>query len=162
MRGPIEKNPKIEADVQLLLGRFRDLLPDGRIVLHSEIESLLKMPHTLGRYHTVTRGWRRVVFEEQHVFLDGRSAQGQGFKALTPDEMVRFSHREVRSVGRKLRKAIAVAALPDPSELSANTRLFQARLMVAVEQISSTHKRVLIDLSRGMQAPRQLPRAKVG
>lgn len=158
--GPFKKNPRIESDVQLLLGRFRDLLPDGRTIEHQEIEKLLQMSKSNARYQTVTKKWRDIVFHEQHVFLDGRSAFGEGFKALTPEEMIRFSHREVRSVGRKLRKAIRVAALPDPSELTMGSRLFQARLMVAVEQISSTHKRVLIDLSKAMQPTPQLPRGE--
>jgi hypothetical protein len=153
-----EKNPRIDADVQLLLGRFRDLIPDGRVIPHEEIERLIKLNRQSSRYLTVTRRWRDVEFHEHHVFLDGRAALGHGFKSLTPEEMVRYSHRTVRQVGRKLQKAIRVAALPDPSELTADSRIFQARLMVAVEQITSTHKRVLIDLSKAMQPPRTLPR----
>lgn len=159
MNPKFEKNPRIEADVQLLLGRFRTLLPNGDVIAHEEIERLLKMQRRSGRYQTVTRKWRDIAFHEQHVFLDGLSAQGKGFKVLTPDEMIRFAHKRVRQVGRKLKQAIAVAALPDPSELTAGSRIFQARLMVAVEQISSTHKRVLIDLSKALQPQRQLPRA---
>ncbi len=158
MAARFERNPRIDTDVQLLLGRFRDLIPDGRVVAHTEIENLLRIPRRSARYLTVTRKWRDVVFNEYHVYLDGRAAHGDGFRALTPEEMVRFGHRTVRFVGRQLRKAIKVAALPDPSELSANSRLFQARFMVAVEQITSTHRRVLIDLSKAMQPPRQLPR----
>ena len=154
------RNPRIEADVQLLLGRFRDLLPDGRIVAHEEVEALLQLNRKANRYQTVTTRWRRVLLDEQRIFLDGRSALGHGFKSLTPDDMVRYSNRRVRSVGRILKKAIYVAGLPDPSELSSSElRTFQARLFVACEQVLSTHRRVLVDLTKAMQPPRQLPRA---
>jgi hypothetical protein len=159
MGARFEKNPRIDADVQLLLGRFRGLIPDGRLIAHEEIERLLKLNRRSSRYLTVTRKWRDVEFNEHHVFLDGRAALGQGFISLTPEEMIRYSHRTVRQVGRKLQKAIRVNALPDPSELTENSRIFQARLMVAVEQITSTHKRVLIDLSKAMKPPTPLPRA---
>lgn len=158
MGARFEKNPRIDSDVELLLGRFRDLLPDGRVISHGEIENVLRIKRRTSRYLTVTKKWRDVVFNEYHIFLDGRAAHGEGFRALTAEEMVRFGHKTVRLVGRQLRKAIKVAALPDPSELSANSKLFQARFMVAVEQIMSTHKRVLIDLSKAMQPPRALPR----
>jgi hypothetical protein len=72
--------------------------------------------------------------------------------------MIRYSHRAVRAVGRKLQKAIRIAALPDPTELSSDARVYQARLIVAVEQITGTHKRVLIDLSKALKPPQQLPR----
>lgn len=154
------RNPSIEADVTLLLGRFRDLIPDGHLIAHEEIESLLKLSRKQSRYQTVTNRWRRVLLDEQRLFLDGRSALGTGFKVLTPDEMIRYSNRRVRAVGRVLRKAIQVASLPNPDELtSGQLRTYQARLMVAAEQVLGTHRRVLIDLTKALQPPRQLPRA---
>lgn len=155
-----EKNPRVSADVELLLGRFRDLLPDGRVIAHQEIETLLRTPRTSSRYKLVTKKWREIVLRENRVFLDGRSAFGQGFQSLTPDDMIRYSHKRVRQVGRILQKAIRVASLPDPSELrSSETRNYQARLMVACEQIAQAHKHVLLDLTKGLQPPRPLPRA---
>ena len=159
MGARFEKNPRIDSDVQLLMGRFRDLIPDGRVIFHDEIERLLKLNRRSSRYLTVTKKWRDVVFNENHVFLDGRAAQGGGFRVLTPEEMVRYAHKGVRQVGRKLRSLIMVGSLPDPSELSVDAKLFQARLIVAMEQITSTHKRVLIDLSKAMRPPTPLPRA---
>ena len=154
-----ERNPRIDADVELLLGRFRDLVPDGRTILHEEVESLLRIPRTAGRYKTVTTKWRRVILQETRVFLDGRAAQGRGFKVLTPDEMVRYGNREVRAIGRRVRKAILITGLPNPTELSTNElRSYQARLMVACEQIGSAHKRVLFDLTQALRPPAQLPR----
>lgn len=155
----LQRNPRIDADVELLLGRFRDLIPDGRTIAHEEIETLLKLNRRQSRYHTVTNKWRRIILNEQRVFLDGRAAHGAGFVALTPDEMIRYSNRRVRQVGRILRKAIQVASLPDPSELkSSEMRNYQARLFVACEQLVRTHKHVLIDLTKALQPPRQLPR----
>lgn len=152
------RSPRIDADVQVLLGRFRELLPDGRLIAHDEIEPLLKVSRRDSRYHTVTNRWRQILFHEQRIFLDGRSARGQGFIALTPDDMVRYSNKRVRAVGRLLRKAIAIASLPHPSELSSDTRVYQARLLLAAEQVMTTHKRVLVDLSTALKPPRQLPR----
>jgi hypothetical protein len=155
----LQRNPRTDADVELLLGRYRDLLPDGRVIAHEELESLLKLNRKQGRYQTVTNKWRRVLLNEQRVFLDGRAALGAGFVALTPDEMIRYSNKRVRQVGRILRKAIQVASLPDPSELkNSEMRNYQARLFVACEQLVSTHKHVLLDLTKALQPPRQLPR----
>jgi len=160
---PFQKNPRIDADVELLLGRFRDLIPDGRLIAHEEIEGLLKLTRKQSRYRTITAKWRRILLTEQRVFLDGRSATGAGFIALTPDEMIRYSNKRVRQVGRILRKAIQVASLPDPSELkSSEMRNYQARLFVACEQLTRTHKAVLVDLTKALQPPRQLPRAVNG
>ena len=154
-----QRNPRIDADVELLLGRFRDLIPDGRTIAHEEIESLLKLNRKQARYKTVTYKWRRTLLTEQRVFLDGRAALGAGFVCLTPDDMIRYSNQEIRQVGRNLRKAITVAGLPDPSELkSSEMRNYQARLFVACEQLVSTHKHVLLDLTKALQPPRQLPR----
>lgn len=154
-----QRNPRIDADVELLLGRFRDLLPDGRTIAHEEIESLVKLNRKQARYHTVTNKWRQIIFQEQRVFLDGRAALGAGFIALTPDEMVRYSNKRVRAIGRMIRKAIQVAMLPDPSELkSSEMRTYQARLLVAMEEINKTHKSVLLDLTKALQPPRALPR----
>jgi hypothetical protein len=157
----ITRNPKVDADVEVLLGRFRDLIPDGRIIAHQEIESLLRIGRRQGRYQTVTNRWRRILLDEQRVFLDGRAARGQGFKVLTPDEMVRYGNAEIRAVGRKVRKAIKVASLPDPAELTTSElRNYQARLLVACHQVERDHKRVLLDLTRALQPPRALPRAQ--
>lgn len=156
----LQRNPRVDADVELLLGRFRDLIPDGRTIAHEEIESLLKLNRKASRYQTVTKKWRRILLHENRVFLDGRSALGAGFISLTPDEMIRYSNRRVRQVGRIVRKAIMIASLPDPSELkSSETRNYQARLLVACEQLNNTHKHVLFDLTKALQPPRQLPRA---
>jgi len=153
------RSPRIEADVQLLVGRFRDLLPDGRVIRHEDIEQPLGLSRKDSRYQTVTNRWRRVLMEEQRVFLDGRSALGHGFKALTPDDMIRFSNKRVRSVGRLLKKAIEVASLPHPSELRENeTRLYQARLLTAIHQLDSAHRRVVVDLTAALRPPRALPR----
>lgn len=155
-----QRNPRTDADVELLLGRFRDLLPDGRVIAHAEIEALLKMSRKQSRYRTVTDRWRRLLMDEQRIFLDGRSAKGAGFASLTPDEMVRFANKQVRAVGRIIKKAIAVNSLPDPSEIkNSETRNYQARLLLACEQIARTQKHVLLDLTRALQPSRQLPRA---
>jgi len=155
-----DRNPRIDADVQLLLGRFRDLLPDGRLLQHVEIESLLKLTHTSSRYRSVTDKWRRVLFEEQHLYLDGRGGRGLGFVVLTPDEMIRFANRRVRAVGRALHKAIRIIATPRPEDLTDSaTRVYQARLLVVTEQVLNTHKHALLDMTKALRPAPVLPRA---
>jgi|GraSoiStandDraft_4_1057263.scaffolds.fasta_scaffold146857_2 hypothetical protein len=155
-----DRNPRIDADVQLLLGRFRNLLPDGRVLQHVEIEGLLQLTRTSSRYRTVTDKWRRVLFDEQHVFLDGRSAHGEGFTALTPDEMIRFANRRVRAVGKALHKAIKIIATPQPGDLTDNSlRIYQARLLVVTEQVLNTHKHALLDMTKALRPAPVLPRA---
>lgn len=155
-----DRNPRIDADVQLLLGRFRNLLPDGRVLQHVEIETLLKLPRASSRYRTVTNKWRRVLFDEQHVYLDGRAAHGDGFVALTPDEMIRFANRRVRAVGRALGKAIKIIATPRAEDLTDNSlRIYQARLLVVTEQVLQTHKHALLDMTKALRPSPVLPRA---
>jgi len=159
MSQKIIKNPRVAAEVEMLLGRFRDLIPDGRVIAHEEIENLLRINRKQSRYWTVVNKWRKLLIEEQRVFLDGRAANGAGFVSLTPDEMIRYSNKRVRQIGRILRRAITVASLPDPSELkNSETRKYQAQLFVACEQLTRAHKHVLIDLTKALQPPRALPR----
>lgn len=154
-----QRNPRIDADVELLLGRFRDLIPDGRTIAHEEIEALLRLNRKQARYHTVTMKWRRILLQEQRVFLDGRAALGAGYVSLTPDDMIRYSNKRVRAVGRILKTAIQVAGLPHPSELKSNEmRRFQAQLMVTCEEVTKNHKSALLELTKALQPPRALPR----
>ena len=128
----IQKNPAIEADVRLLLTVFPDLLPDGRVILHEQLEATLKMSRLTSRYRTVVTKWRKVVFNERRVELDGRSAEGRGYVVLTPDEMVRYGNRNVRAAGRKIQKAIQVASAPNDEELSTDVRRYRMLLMGAI------------------------------
>ena len=160
MNQKFQRNPRIDADVELLLGRYRDLVQNGRLIPHTELEELLKLERTQHRYRTVIAKWRTILMEEQRIFLDGRSAHGAGFISLTPDEMIRYSNRRVRQVGRSIRKALKVAVLPDPSELtSSELRTYQARLLLACEQLHSAHKHVLVDLTKALRPANPLPRS---
>ena len=150
-------DPRTDADVALLLERFTGLLPDGRLIAHADMEATIHLRRDQSRYRTVLKHWRRVVFQEQRVFLDGRSAEGHGLKALTADEMVRYANREVRAIGRRLKNALLVGATPSDEEISnpAN-RLYRARLLSAAEQIAKAHSRVIRELSTALKPPRQL------
>ena len=157
----IVKNPRIDADVAILVGHFRDVIQDGRVIGHEEIERLLSMNRKHGRYKTVTTKWRRIMETEYRVFLDGRSALGMGFVSLTPDEMIRYSNKRVRQMGRQIRKAIRVASLPDPNALkNSEMRSYQARLLMACEQFARSHKHVLVDLTKIVAPARALPRGQ--
>lgn len=151
------REPRTDIDVKLLIEKFSGLLPDGRLITHEAIEQLLRIGRDKAHYRTVTKHWRKAVFQEQRVWLDGRSADGHGFKALTPDEMVRFANREVRAIGKRLKRALIVAATPSDDEiLDPHTRLYRARLISATEQIAQAHGRVVRELSAALRPPRQI------
>ncbi len=96
----IVRNPLIEADVDRLWHVFADILPDGREIRHEQIEAALRLNRAQSRYRTVVAKWRRRLFDEKRIALDGQIAQGRGFVVLTPDGMVRFGNRRVRAAGR--------------------------------------------------------------
>lgn len=155
----IAKNPRTDADVQLLLMAFPDLLPDGRRITHEQLAAVLRMQKLVSRYRTVVNRWRRIVFHERRVFLDGRIGDGTGFIALTPDNMVRFSNREVRSAGRKLKKAIAVASAPHDDELSEGMLKYRQLLEAAATRIAQEHRSALRGITSALGPMKQLPRA---
>lgn len=154
------KNPRVDADVQLLLTRFREMQPDGRILAHEEVEAVLRVQRRSSYYMTVTRHWRRALFNEQRLYLDGRSAEGHGFKVLTADEMIRFSNKLVRAAGRQLKKSVVIAAAPRDEELiDPNVRAYRARLLSAAEQMIANHGRLIREVGATLRPPTQLPRA---
>jgi hypothetical protein len=154
----IVKNPKTDADVKLLRDVFGRVLPDGTEIAHEQIEAVLRIPHASSRYRAVTHKWRRELFQENGVYLDGRAAEGRGFVALTPDQMIRFANRGVRAAGRKLRRMIAVASAPDDDALSPQLRQYRQALLAATERIAREHRAQLRDVSRSLSSPKQLPR----
>ena len=154
----IMSNPSTNVDVDLLCTVFSDLLPDGREIRHEQIEALLSAPRLSNRYRLVVTKWRRRLFAERTVWLDGIAAQGRGFIALTPDEMVRFGSRGVRHAGRKLRKALAVLSAPADVALSEGIRKNRALLAVAIERIAHESKSALRDVTRALGPQQQLPR----
>lgn len=159
MNMKIVKNPRTEADVQLLLSVFPDVVQDGRRITHEQIEIVLKMTKLTSRYRTVVNRWRRVLFTERRVFLDGRIGDGSGFIALTPDEMVRFANREVRASGRKLKKALAVGSAPNDAELSVGMLKYRQLLEAAMLRIAQEQRTVLRAVSKALPPMKQLPRA---
>lgn len=153
----IIKNPNTDADVQVLRTVFPDLLPDGREITHEQIEAALRESRKSSRYKRTVSKWRRQLFAERRVFLDGQVASGRGFVALTPDEMVRFANRRVREVGRKLRKAIAVASAPNDAELSEDVRRYRGLLETALVKMAHEHRTTLRDVTRALAPMKQLP-----
>jgi hypothetical protein len=158
----IAKNPATDADVSLLLTVFPDLIPDGRRITHEQLESVLKMSRLNSRYRTVVNRWRKLLFIERRVYLDGRIGDGTGFAVLTPDEMVRFANREVRSAGRKLKKAIAVASAPNDDELSVGMLRYRQLLEAAAVRIAQEHRSALRAVSKALEPMKQLPRVAGG
>lgn len=150
---------KTDADVRTLLEKIPDVVSDGRIIAHETIEALIGLTRDQNRYRTVTKHWRRALWQERQVFLWGPAAEGHGFKALTPDEMIRFSNREVRHTGRRLKRALLIAATPRDEEITdTQMRVYRARLLSATEQITHAHGRVLRELSQALLPPRQIKR----
>ena len=158
MNVTIQKDPRNDADVALLLKVFADILPDGRKISHEQIETVLRLNRASSRYRTIVTRWRRLIFVERRVFLDGRAAEGAGFVALTPDEMVRYANREVRASGKKLKKAIAVASAPNDDELSADMLRYRRLLEAATVKIAAEHRHALKDVSKALAPMKQLPR----
>lgn len=159
MRTKIVKNPRTDVDVELLRKVFPDLLPDGREVLHSQIESVLGSSRLTSRYKRVVTKWRRGLLLERSVWLDGMLADGRGFVALTADEMTRFGNRAVRATGRKLQRAIAVVMAADEHELSESARLWRGKLIMAMEKMTADQRAALRDISKALRPIKQLPRA---
>jgi hypothetical protein len=155
----IERNPSTDADVQRLLSIFPDLLPDGQRITHEQLEAVLSLSRLSSRYRTVVRRWRRITLSERRVFLDGRIGDGSGFVTLTPDQMVRYANREVRSAGRKMKKAIAIASAPNDEELSADVLKYRQLLAAATLRIAKEHRAALQDVGRALRPMKQLPRA---
>jgi len=158
----IVRNPRTEVDVQRLCEVFPDLLPDGRQIRHEQLEALLSANRASARYRTVVQKWRKRVFEDRRVYLDGRAALGAGFIALTPDEMVNFGIKGVREVGRKLKKALAVMSAPDDAELDEANRRRRGILEAAVLKLAAEQRHTLRDISKALAPPMQLPRATPG
>ena len=156
----IEKNPRTDVDVALLMAVFSDLLPDGREIAHEQIEAVLTTNRATSRYRTVTNKWRRDLLNERGVYLDGQMAHGRGFVVLTPNEMVRFGNRSVRAAGRKFRRALAVVAAPKDEDLSADPRRYRALLSAAIEKIASENRHTLRSIGKALAPPQQLPRAQ--
>lgn len=154
----IQKNPRTDVDVELLAKVFTNILPDGSELTHEQIEAVLVESRHSPRYKRVVTKWRRQLLNERGVWLDGMIAQGRGFVALTPDEMVRFGNRGVRQAGRKIRKALMIAAAPDDKALSEGMRKYRALLTVAMERIANEHKSVLRDVSKALAPMKQIPR----
>jgi len=134
-------NPRIEADVELLRKAFPNMEPEGQIIRHTELEALLKMRRSQSRYKTVTRKWRDLVFQETQCYLDGRTAEGQGFRVLNGDQMVRCGARKIRSAGKLTRQAVVVLAAPADGAISdSNARSYRARVITLAEQIALAHE----------------------
>lgn len=155
----IERNPRNDADAQLLLRAFPDLLMDGRLIMHDQIETVLRMSRSDARYRTVVTKWRRVVKAERGVYLDGLTAGGEGFVALRPDDMARHTDRRVREAGRKVKRAIEVAMLPKDSDLSEGMRQYRRLLVTACVRIAHEYQTTLREVSQAMAPQRQLPRS---
>lgn len=158
MNERFQEDPQTEADVRHLLAVFADLLPDGRLIAHTQIEAAVTLPRSASRYRTVTRKWRKALFAERGVYLDGLTANGQGFVALTPDEMVRHGNRGVRMAGRKLARALRVMSVPSDAALSEDMRRYRGRLAMAVEQIARQQTSALREVTRALAPMPTLPR----
>jgi hypothetical protein len=156
----IEKNPRTDVDVATLNRVFPDLLPDGREITHEQIETVLSMNRLQSRYRTVVNRWRKQLLRERGLWLDGQLAQGRGFVVLTPDEMVRYGNRGVRSAGRKLRRALEVVSAPRDELLSEDTRRYRGLLSAAIEKIATENRSAIRAIGKALTPAPQLPRAR--
>lgn len=156
-----QKDPQNDADVRHLLTLFGDLLPDGRAITHEQIEAALSLSKLSSRYKTVVSKWRRVVFDERRVYLDGRAGEGKGFICLTPDDMVRYANRSVRSAGRQVKKALSVASAPHDNDLSEDVKLYRARLSIVMLRLAAEHRESIREIGRALAPMQQLPKRAI-
>lgn len=159
MEHKIVKNPLTAVDVQRLWTAFPDLLPDGRVITHDQIEAVLQEPRTSARYRRVVSKWRRQLWTERSVVLDGISARGRGYVSVTNEEMPRQGHRDGRVGLRKIKKAIAVAATPEDAALSEHTRRYRLLFVAAMEKTVRDHQRTLKDVMQALGPVKQLRQA---
>lgn len=153
----IEVNPRNEADVQVLRKRYTDLEPDGRVIRHDELEAVLGLSRTEARYRTVIAKWRKVLWDESQLYLDGMSAEGQGFRVLNGNQMVQHGNKRLRWAGRSIKTAVRVLATPRDDEITdPHARNYRARALVVAEQLVVSHGRSMRELTTALKAPKQL------
>jgi len=155
----IEKHPRTDADVKLLCDVFPDLKTDGSELQHTQIEAVLGESRDTSRYRRVVNKWRRQLLVERGIWLDGLLAQGRGYVALNPDEMVRFHHRKIRSAGRMEGKGAAVASAADDAALSEGMRRYRGLLMVAHARMALERRHVQREVSKALRPQPQQPRS---
>jgi hypothetical protein len=89
-----------EPEIIKLKEYFRDLTPDGRVIPHNEMESLLGLSRKQKRYDTITERWRKMVEREVGIIITRELARGEGFKVCTADQVVDLSAGHVKKAGR--------------------------------------------------------------
>lgn len=132
---PFVRDPRTDADVNLVLMSLGDIKPDGRIVTHDHCEAVLKTPRASGRYGLVMGHVRKRLEHERGIVLDGRGLKGQGWLALTPAEQVSRGHTGVRQKLALAKRDVRRMAMPTNDELPESSRDFRARFVTSMSRV---------------------------
>lgn len=125
-------------DVDKLNEAFPDLVRNGRILTHQEIEVASGLVYGTNRYQTVVQAWRKRL-AKKGIILSGRKAKGKGYAVLTGDQIVDYAQEKIQHAGRKVKHAvIAVSHVPD-NELSTERRRYRDQLIAQAASLLQGH-----------------------
>jgi hypothetical protein len=142
----IRNGQSTRPDVELLMKAFPSLRRDGSVVAHEEIAKIIGHQHGTTRYRTVVEAWKKAVFREYGIVLDGRLAVGEGFYPLKPAEHNQYAKRQTKTVHRRIRFAAAVVGVVPDEELTTPQRLERDHIalhLTTVEQSVSGARKAI-------------------
>lgn len=87
----------------------------GQEWTHEEIEGVINVERTTSRYRAITNTWRKQLLRLHQLVVD--AVPGEGFRCLTDGEALRHSDKQLKSSGRKLKKARQTALAVDDTKL---------------------------------------------
>jgi hypothetical protein len=110
-----EGRPPVSPEVQMLHDHYGK--PEkGQVFTHDEIGDVIKEKYGAARYRTITTTWRKQIFRMYGIIVD--AIPGQGFKALLDSEGLQYSDKQLKSSGRKMKKAAQSAMSIDEKNLT--------------------------------------------
>lgn len=149
-----------EPYVKRLNEHFGELEADGRVIEHAELEPLVDAKKGSNAYKTRVDAWRRALWRTRQLVLDGRYAAGEGYKVLSPNEMVRHSTREAHSGRRRFERALAVASVAALDELDEEHRELQALALSSYSKVLTVDKETRKSIAAALRKREALPRPK--
>ena len=114
-----------------------------------EMETVLGMERKSNRFKSVWAAWSKQLFAEHNVVMKS-IGNGQGVKALIPDDRIKLSVNWLEQSAKRIRRAIKVADQTDDHRLSDES--------IKVKLSIVKMREIKMDLYRSVQ-PKQLPDA---
>lgn len=155
---PFVKDPRTDADVNLVLNGLGELSPDGRVITHKQVEALLRVPRTHSHYKLVMKHVRCRIEDERSLVLDGRGLKGEGWLLLTRPEQVSRGHRGVALSIRSAKKQTRRMSMPLAEELPESMRAFRAGFVASMSRVFHAHEQAQKDTRLMPGAVKSLPR----